>query len=62
MTDDDKRKAALWLLNELTDEELEQVLRAPVVLSAMLKRVTQLQLAQTMDAATKEAHDARHTG
>ena len=55
---DDKRKAIMWLIGELTDEELEQVLRAPVVLSAMLKRVSALLMAEAMDTATMEAHDA----
>ena len=57
MTDDDKRKAIMWLIGELTDEELKQVLMAPVVMSAMLRRVTQLQIAQAIDAATMEAHE-----
>lgn len=55
---DDKRKATMWLINELTDEELEQVLRAPVVMAAMLRRVSALQMAEAMDTATREAHDA----
>ena len=55
---DDKRKATMWLLNQLTDDELKQVLRAPVVVAAMLKRVSALLMAEAMDTATMEAHDA----